>query len=331
VADDLYTVETSLFCPSPATMGISLTESRILALFFTDIFLGIHLVTLALSLWIQLYKNPARGMRTNWLLVAATVVMGIIGVVDAALDAVLNVHVWTGGDLELFTDRASWINIIKNFDQFVQPLIGDAILIYRCWMVFERGWLAISLPILLWIATFVTSMMFMVLAAMTNSSSGVNATSLTPWVASAFSLTVILNIITTSLITIRIWNVSRYIRPHIVGQSKVAWMIRVIIESGLLYTLTAIIMLATSVAKTNADYIPGDVLVQMTGIAFNLIIIRFDHNLADKNMLQPHINARPVPLSRLNPASSGIDFQISRSTEIDKGSSRGSEGGFWTV
>lgn len=52
-------------------------------------------------------------MRTNWLLVAATVVMGIIGVVDAALDAVLNVHVWTGGDLELFTDRASWINIIK--------------------------------------------------------------------------------------------------------------------------------------------------------------------------------------------------------------------------
>ncbi|OCH85478.1 hypothetical protein OBBRIDRAFT_739850 [Obba rivulosa] len=295
-------------------MGISLTEARVLALFFTDIFLGIHLVTLALSLWIQLSKNGLRGIKTKWLLVFVTLIMGFIGVEDAALDAVLNVQVWTSGNLALFTDRASWINIVK---------------IYRCWIVYERRWLAVALPILLWTASAVVSTIFMVLAVVTKSSSGVNAMSLTPWVAASFSITVVLNIITTSLITIRIWNVSKAIRPYIVGQNKVVYVVRIIIESGLLYTLTAIIMLATSVAKTNADYIPGDVLVQMTGIAFNLIIIRFDHNLADRKALQTQVGPRSIPFGSLSTASPNMHIHISHDIEIDKRSSPEIESDHW--
>ncbi|EMD32281.1 hypothetical protein CERSUDRAFT_118980 [Gelatoporia subvermispora B] len=257
--------------------------------------------------------------------------MGIIGIEDAALDAVLNVRVWTTGDLGMFTDRASWINIVKNINQFVQPLIGDAILIYRCWVVYERRWIAVALSVLLWVGSCVVSTIFMVLAADVKSSSGVNASSLTPWVAASFSLTVVLNVITTSLITLRIWSVSRDIRPYIVGHNRITYFVRIIVESGLLYTTTAVIMLATSVAKTNADYIPGDVLVQMTGIAFNLIIIRFDHNLADRNMVQLTAASQSIPLSDLSHARPKFHIRVSQNTEIDKATLPGKGSDSWVA
>ncbi|EMD36422.1 hypothetical protein CERSUDRAFT_106312 [Gelatoporia subvermispora B] len=311
-------------------MGLSLTEARLLALFFTDTFLGIHLVTMGMALWIQLHKDPARGKRTNWLLVIVTIIMGVVGILDATLDIVLNIRVWTTGDLTLFTERASWINIEKNVNQFVQPLIGDAILIYRCWVVYERRWMMIVVPALLWVATCVMSMFTMVLSADIASTSGINAAFLTPFISSAFSLTVALNIVTTSLIVLRIWNISRDVRRYSTGNNKVAFVVRIIIESGLLYTLTAVIILGTVVAKSNADYIPGDCLVQITGIAFNMIIIRFDDNLEEKSSLQSHANSRAIPLGQLTATSTHrgtvvreipqMRIHVSRDTEVDKGS-----------
>lgn len=70
-------------------------------------------------------------------------------------------------------------------------------------------------------------------------------------------------------------------------------MIRVIIESGLLYTLTAIIMLATSVAKTNADYIPGDVVSVHDKVVSMFPLTSVARQIAcsdDGHCIQPHHN-----------------------------------------
>jgi len=109
-----------------------------------------------------------------------------------------------------------------------------------------------------------------------------NASYFTPFIVSALSFTVALNILTTSLIVLRLWSVSREIRPQITGRPYLGLVMRIIIESGLLYTLTAIITLGTGVLKNGADYIAAAALVQITGIAFNLIIIRCDQMLGDE-------------------------------------------------
>ncbi|OCH91913.1 hypothetical protein OBBRIDRAFT_487581 [Obba rivulosa] len=279
-------------------MGISVTKARILTLFFTNIFLGIHLVTFGVSLYTQLWKNPANGRPIKRLLVAVTLAMGIIGMLDAGLDVALNIKVWTSGNVSLFSDVAYWINVVKDSDKAIQPLIGDGILTYRCWVVWERRWQAIVVSTILWFAGLAVSIAVIAKSAMLKGFTGINAPSLTPFLGAAYTLTVALNILTTSLIVYRIWIVSRDVRRYIAGQDKLTYIIRIIIESGALYSITALVTLLTAVSKSNADYIMGNALVQMTGICFNLIIIRFDQNLADRNqVISVHTTSRSPPVT----------------------------------
>ncbi|EMD32283.1 hypothetical protein CERSUDRAFT_88299 [Gelatoporia subvermispora B] len=306
-------------------MSISLTLSRILTLFFTDVLLGIHLVTLSVTIWIQLWKNPARGLKTKWLLVAVPMTMGLIGTFDAVLDVVLNVEVWTSGDLGKFTDRASWINIMKIIDQFVQTLIGDAILVYRCWVVYDGRIMVIIASSLMWMATFVLSMLVIVRSAAIDTASGINDPSLKPYITSVFTLTVALNIITTSLIILRIMRIGGEVRQYIAGHRKMHYAIRIIVESGLLYTLTAFVMLVTVVTKTNADYIPADSLIQVTGIAFDLMIIRFDNHLNKTTVIESAIRFSCRPgvsgLSCTMPSTApAVPIQALQETSLEKGS-----------
>ncbi|PIL34435.1 hypothetical protein GSI_03210 [Ganoderma sinense ZZ0214-1] len=49
-----------------------------------------------------------------------------------------------------------------------------------------------------------------------------------------------------------------------------------IIESGLMYTVSVVILVVVYLASNNAQYAVSDCIVQIIGIAFNLIIIRID-------------------------------------------------------
>ncbi|EMD36522.1 hypothetical protein CERSUDRAFT_95817 [Gelatoporia subvermispora B] len=216
--------------------------------------------------------------------------MGIIGMLDASLDVVLNIKVWTADNVSLFLNVAYWMNVLKA----IQPLIGDDILvrnrvqlafssdsynapqIYRCWIVWERRWTAIIVPVVSWFAGLGASLELIARSATTNNVDGINAQSLTPFIGAAYTLTVALNIIATSLIVYRICTVSCDVRQYIAGHDRLHYVIRIIIESGALYSATAVLTLFTTISKCNADYIMANVLVQMTGICFNLIIIRFD-------------------------------------------------------
>ncbi|EMD31409.1 hypothetical protein CERSUDRAFT_119791 [Gelatoporia subvermispora B] len=292
-------------------MGISVTKARILTLFFTNIFLGIHLVTFGISLYTQLWKNPAQGRPTKKLLVAVTLAMGIIGVLDASLDAALNIQVWTTDNVSLFSDVAYWINVVKDSDKAIQPLIGDGILTYRCWVVWERRWKAVVVSVVLWFAGLGVSLGVIAKSAMLKGFDGINAPSLTPFLGAAYTLTVALNIITTSLIVYRIWIVSREVRRYIAGGDRLTYVIRIIIESGALYSVTALVTLLTAVSKSNADYIMGNVLVQMTGICFNLIIVRFEQNLADRNqVVSTHTHSRTPPVTTATASSRRKTSQV---------------------
>jgi len=95
-------------------------------------------------------------------------------------------------------------------------------------------------------------------------------------------LTVVVNILTTGLLVWRIWSVDRSNKRHGIqdsgsGQSTLTRVIRIIVESGLIYTVSAFISFVTYVTGNNTIYIITGVDIQTVGIAFNLIIIRASH------------------------------------------------------
>ncbi|EMD37749.1 hypothetical protein CERSUDRAFT_94746 [Gelatoporia subvermispora B] len=284
-------------------MALDLIRAQILALFFLSIFLGIHLIVFTMALWAQIWANPARGKKTNWILVAISLVMGAIGIFNAALDVHGNIWAFTTENPEVFLDASSWGYVAGKVDEIVPAIIGDTVLTYRCWIVYERRWKAVIISIILWISAVTFAVFVVVKSALVQYVNGINNPALTPFIAAALGCSVLLNVLTTSLIVYRIWMVTRHIRSQFqaVGQTRLTYVNRIIIESGLIYTISAIIFLFTALIQSNAIYITGECFVQLTGIAFNLIIIRFDQNLAGKQS-----NERDLTWCMATAPSSGL-------------------------
>jgi len=103
-----------------------------------------------------------------------------------------------------------------------------------------------------------------------------------PYVDSMLALTLAMNVLTTSLIVYRIWSIEKKSSEIVATTSRsrrasrLRNVIRILIESAALYTISVIVFTCTYVAGSNANYGTSDNVVQIIGICFNLIIIRVD-------------------------------------------------------
>ncbi|EMD33087.1 hypothetical protein CERSUDRAFT_118144 [Gelatoporia subvermispora B] len=287
---------------------LSIATAKLLEIFFTTIFLGIHLVTFVKSLWIQLVRRRRRSRKPNWLLVAVTLSMGVIGILDTGISLALSYQVFVvaGGNVSRVTTLSYWMNLVQIFDVNVQPLIGDAMMINRLWVVYGRDW-RISAPfVLIWLGNLGVVIMVVYLSIKSHVSSGFNDSIFTPYLAAMLVLTVVNNVLTTSLIVYRLWTATRITRTYIVGQHHLRIFARIVIESGLLCTVTALILLGATVSKSNFDYIVGGSLTQLTGIAFNLIIINVASGTAYGNDDTSLSDLRTVALGTVQNSSDHI-------------------------
>ncbi|KAF8342373.1 hypothetical protein F5887DRAFT_1076172 [Amanita rubescens] len=93
--------------------------------------------------------------------------------------------------------------------------------------------------------------------------------------ASYFTATITINIYATSAITLRIWRNS-------LSRRFAHFAIRVIAESGLLYTITSIVNVCTLFPSPNIGFTTASgISFPVAGIAFNLILIRVAQNRAN--------------------------------------------------
>jgi len=209
--------------------------------------------------------------------------------VDVVLQFTRNLHTFeiadgaadAANDFEAISDP---VNIVKSATVLLQTTIADVMLVYRCWVVYGRSWLAISLPLLLVLGNMAVTGVVLFLEVTLNQNALLNISKLKPFGAAFWALTIVINVITTGLIVARIWKINnghKDFRNQSEAQSrgprpvnKLQHVMRTVIESGLLYTGTSLITFITYVTNNIAVYVTTDVEVQVIGIAFNLIIIR---------------------------------------------------------
>ncbi|PFH46272.1 hypothetical protein AMATHDRAFT_51154 [Amanita thiersii Skay4041] len=164
-------------------------------------------------------------------------------------------------------------------------ILADCILIYRCWVTYAYKWKVVVLPIFLWVAYIVFSVLFLY----TSTYQLMHETPITLTInrlykvsiGACFICTIGINSYATSFIIFRIWNLAnRTTEPP--DRRNLTLTIRIIAESGLLYTITSILALITGVAylelKNTSSSIASSIFaainLNMTGIAFNLLLIR---------------------------------------------------------
>ncbi|KAF8343635.1 hypothetical protein F5887DRAFT_1075734 [Amanita rubescens] len=178
----------------------------------------------------------------------------------------------------------AYIKIINMFIEMLTSIITDGVLIFRCWTVYNRSWRIAILLLLLWmynISSLITLTYWSIITAIT----GNEPTS--PYDCNAmpgsyYAATIIINIFATSaIITFRIWKNS-------LSRRFARFVIRVIAESGLLYTLTSIANFCTVIINSyNGVFITSAINNRTAGIAFNLILIRVAQNRANSELEPP--------------------------------------------
>ncbi|EIW76072.1 hypothetical protein CONPUDRAFT_169260 [Coniophora puteana RWD-64-598 SS2] len=195
------------------------------------------------------------------------------------------------GPLGFFSDVAEWSFVAKNLIYTLQTLVGDGVVIYRCYVVWQSR-LVVIVPLLLWCSVAVTGAGCVYSETQaTTDKENIFASGTGPWITAFLVSTLVANLISTTLLAYRIWNVSRRV-GHIQVQKSTLWpFLRIILDSGILYSITLLAALLCFVAKNRGHYVLLDMIMPIISITFYLVIIRVT---LKKSSSQDH-HARPTP------------------------------------
>ncbi|KAJ7586027.1 hypothetical protein C8J56DRAFT_720226, partial [Mycena floridula] len=180
---------------------------------------GVYLVSFVPSvyslLWDAHLSKLRRLQKIHWPLMLTTLGIFLASSLTLVLGmyrSIRTLQSLTAPDLGESTspEILDWVDKAKAICMFFIPLASDGILIYRCWIVYYRNYYAIILPALLWIANITCTIGLIYIEAIAGAVPTVEVNSrLKPFLTTLTALNIPLNVITTSMIVLRIWHVDR--------------------------------------------------------------------------------------------------------------------------
>ncbi|KAJ6524210.1 hypothetical protein B0H19DRAFT_1043030 [Mycena capillaripes] len=258
-----------------------ITAAQLTGLYFETLAYGMYLVTCCFCaktlFWISQPGGVERLRRRNevrWIMVSVFCVIFIVSTLD---DVIGMVHIMAafvrykgpGGAKEELTNIRDWINIIRTFTQTANMIMGDFVLVYRCYIVYGRRWKVIVPSFILYL-TGIAMAIGLMEAQITTSNAAITLTSnvVRPWSSAFFAITAAQNILTTSLLVWRIWRVEHQNEKFRAGntslsapihQPQLRKVIRVIAESGLAYSTLVFLTFVVDICNSNTIYPVSDV------------------------------------------------------------------------
>jgi hypothetical protein len=152
-------------------------------------------------------------------------------------------------------------------------------LIYRCFIVYGRSWLVIAFPSLLWLGTTTCGLTLFVIEVTFSGNAALTAKKLNIWTDTGTVLTLCTNLFTTcgfryiasnlvlltpclhlGMIVVRLYLVSRrsasiaFQTAGISSGQPVRYAMRIVIESGVIYTVSNVVLAAVSYSRSLSVY-----------------------------------------------------------------------------
>ncbi|KAJ3851527.1 hypothetical protein EV368DRAFT_83450 [Lentinula lateritia] len=225
---------------------------------------------------------------------------------------------------------ADSMNLLKESLYLAQTFIGDCTMIYRLWIVYNKRMYVVVLPALL-MAVYATSAIAVVIAlGKTTPGENIFISTAGVWAILVFSTTVATNLLTTSLITVRIWRIKRKVRGVALQTVGLASILHIIIESAALYTVTALLTLIGYSTEQLWQFITIDMISPIIGISFTLISVRVSRGTTSQNGYSTHdtpssnvVRIRGVESRReaigLDTISVNVTQHVSKHTDLEDG------------
>ncbi|KIL56447.1 hypothetical protein M378DRAFT_89300 [Amanita muscaria Koide BX008] len=211
------------------------------------------------------------------------------------------------------------IGIAMDISEYLTLLSIDCVLIYRCWIVYGNSWRVICVPVTFCIGSLACSALSSYYGMYSGKLDFSAVQSEEKALIGLYVCNIATTIYTTTAIIYRIW----YTTKTSGGSPKrLNYIMRILAESGILYTCTIIFRLAGAVLVTRDDVTWVNLLTQdisdainfsTAGISFNLLLMRVNQGRLElRGSLAESINVDGVRIL------SGIEFnnpQITASSE----------------
>ncbi|KAG1780861.1 hypothetical protein EV702DRAFT_1076196 [Suillus placidus] len=231
------------------------------------------------TIWVLFQRNISRAANRRMVTVACSLLLFstahlIIDTIRTEEGLVQQRSTFPGGPTAFFSDVAQWSFVYKNLLYTLQTLVGDGVVIYRCYVVWQ-SWYIIIIPCMLWCSVAATGAgcVYSISQATINKEN-IFAPGTGPWITSFLAATLFTNLLSTSLLAYRIWSIGRRVTNVALATGLMWPILRVILDAGVLYSLSLLAALSCFIAKNHGHYIVLDMIMPIISITFYMVIIR---------------------------------------------------------
>lgn len=179
----------------------------------------------------------------------------------------------TIGPVNYFQDVSQQTFVFKNAIYSFQTAVGDGVVLYRAYAVWRSPW-PVLLPFLVYCGVIASSIGSVYTVSITTPQSAIFFARAGQWITAFYASTFSCNLLATITLAVRLWWIERK-ASHFKGNRSTLWPIfLIVIDSGLLYSLTLFSALMCFVTNSNAQYIVLDFVTPIISISFYGVILR---------------------------------------------------------
>ncbi|KAI0246615.1 hypothetical protein BJV78DRAFT_1134832 [Lactifluus subvellereus] len=260
-------------------MGISLENAELVSLALTTFLYGLFFALFLITIVVMSYKVTEDIRRQRTRILPASLMMLLVATTHLIIiwiRAMQGFVVQKRGSTQAFyEDISDPTSIIKLTCMCLQTVLGDLVIIWRLYVVYDKNIIAI-VPAILLVASY-SAVAIVTISLIARAHTGTDIFHVaTSWITAYFSLTMSTNVICSGAIAWRIFFVGKPL-----GRSTSLWpIIFVIIESSALYALGVIAALVSFLSNTNGQYAAVDATVPLVGIVFSLIVLQIRFHIS---------------------------------------------------
>ncbi|KAI0631507.1 hypothetical protein C8Q77DRAFT_1061422 [Trametes polyzona] len=290
-----------------------LSTAALFSTSFEGILYGLSVFLFILTLFVLLRNRRKR--RVNWAMVCASTALLMFSTMEMVVNIIRLYEGFVAkgpampdGAEEYFGDVSQVSFVLKTALYNVQTLILDGVVIFRTFKVWNSIWVVV-IPILGWLGLLGERMGANIgrglgysLSTTPHISEDIFEIGTTHWFTVNWSMTLITNICSTLALAYRIWQVTSKSAQYRSG-GRLSPILRIIVESGALYSITVTAALVLFLVRSNGVYVILDMISPIICIVFNMIIVRIGL-AADGTLLPEPTEPVPAPI-RDTPSRAG--------------------------
>lgn len=290
-----------------ASRHIPLDAAVIMSTVLEGILYGFSVLMFIGTIWIFTYKRRVRDI--NWpiavvatlLLVLSTahIVINIIYLEDGL---VRYRNTFPGGPQAFFAYTPQATFLAKSAIYILQTLVGDGVVIYRCYVVWRSIWVII-IPCIMWcgVAGCSVCMVYFFSQASISEIENFFTSKLGHWVAAFLSSTLATNLLSTGLLAYRIWTIERKVSTFRTVKGRVP-ILRMLMDAAILYSAALCSSLISFALSNDGLFVVADVINPIISITFYMVFIRIAIRQNDTNYVSTeHVGGGTTDTERSTP------------------------------